>query len=95
MARRFYVDKDSGADGNHEVHADGCILMPEPQRCRMLGLHHNHRTAVSEAKALYSQSHACFYCNEEFSTIAPKTSYSHFVPLFGTSMDLKDLEPRH
>lgn len=93
MAKRFYVDKDTGAGGVHEVHADGCILMPEPHRCRMLGLHHTHRTAVYEAKALYSQSHACFYCNEELNYFNQETSYNHFVPLFDTPMDLNGLKP--
>lgn len=65
----YYVNENAQANGDHEVHTDGCNFMPEPQNKRLLGMFNNCRDAVSKAKAEhFRQSNGCYYCCNECHT---------------------------
>jgi len=60
---RYYVNKNSQANGDHEVHTTGCSYMPNPENKVYLGDFTTCRPAVNAAKALYPKSNGCFYCS--------------------------------
>lgn len=57
---RYYVNKDAQANGDHEVHKEGCTFMPSNRID--LGLFDNCQGAVKEAKKHYTQVNGCYYC---------------------------------
>lgn len=59
---QYYVNKNSQANGDHEVHQAGCSHMPAPQNRLALGLHMNCSTAVQAARRVYPKANGCFYC---------------------------------
>ncbi len=65
---RYYVNKNAQANGDHEVHVQGCTWMPDESNREYLGDFITCRSAVSEAKKTYSQSNGCFYCSRDCHT---------------------------
>lgn len=53
---------------NHEVHADGCSSMPNPENRKYLGNYTNCRDAVREAKRTYPDADGCRICSSECHT---------------------------
>jgi len=58
----YYVNKNAQANGDHEVHKDGCTWMPKPENRRYLGDFASCHGAVKKAKETYPQSNGCAYC---------------------------------
>lgn len=65
---RYYVNKNAQANGDHEVHKDGCSWMPEPQNREYLGDFPSCHGAVIEAKKKYPRANGCFHCSRECHT---------------------------
>jgi hypothetical protein len=59
---RYYVNKNSQANGDHEVHVADCSRMPEPANRQYLGDFSSCAPAVREAKTHYTKSNGCYYC---------------------------------
>ena len=58
---KYYVNQHAQANGDHEVHVEGCNYMPTNRS--YLGDFTNCADAVRTAKKLYPQSNGCFYCS--------------------------------
>ncbi|RLD59582.1 MAG: hypothetical protein DRJ01_11100 [Bacteroidetes bacterium] len=64
----YYVNKNSQANGDHEVHKEGCSYMPDVSNRIFLGNFLSCKDAVEEAKKHYSKSNGCYYCSNECHT---------------------------
>jgi len=62
----YWVNRNAQANGDHEVHRQGCDYMPSNRL--HLGDFTSCRSAVSEAKKTYSQSNGCYWCSRECHT---------------------------
>jgi hypothetical protein len=60
---RYVVNRVAQANGDHEVHKQGCSYFPASYF--ELGDHSGCRTAVSQAKQYFSQSNGCYWCSQE------------------------------
>ena len=58
--KNYYVNTNGQANGDHEVHAEGCSFMPSSKL--YLGYFSSCSGAVSEAKKTYSKSNGCYFC---------------------------------
>lgn len=65
---RYYVNQNAQANGDHEVHRDGCSFMPDASNRTYLGDFVSCAPAVREAKRYYSQSNGCYYCSRDCHT---------------------------
>jgi hypothetical protein len=61
--KKYYVNKNAQANGDHEVHEEGCIYMPSADNRLYLGMFSSCREAVTEAKKTYTQSNGCKTCS--------------------------------
>ena len=60
----FYVNRNSQANGDHEVHTTGCSFMPQTENRIFLGDHTSCGLAVKKAREYYSQVNGCYYCSK-------------------------------
>lgn len=60
---KYYVNKNSQSNGDHEVHEEICRYLPIAENRKYLGDFSNCRDAVKEAKRTYSQSNGCYTCS--------------------------------
>lgn len=60
---RYYVNQNAQANGDHEVHREGCSFMPSELNRTYLGQHDGCTTAVREARRYYTRSNGCYYCS--------------------------------
>lgn len=60
---RYYVNKNAQANGDHEVHREGCSYMPAPENRIYLGDFASCGPAKQEAKKHYSTADGCYYCS--------------------------------
>ena len=60
--KKYYVHKYTDAQGDHEVHVEGCSKMPSPENRIELGSFSNCDDAVAAAKKIYSDVNGCYYC---------------------------------
>jgi hypothetical protein len=58
----YYVNNNAQANGDHEVHKDGCSYMPQGYKRQHRGEFSLCRPAVAEAKKHHAQSNGCYYC---------------------------------
>ena len=65
---RYYVNKNQQANGDHEVHQEGCSFLPDVSNRESLGEHSSCDTAVAQAKRTYPTANGCFYCSRECHT---------------------------
>ncbi len=65
---RYYVNRNTQSNGDHEVHQTGCSWLPKPENRIFLGVFDNCKGAVREAKKYYSQVNGCYYCSNECHT---------------------------
>lgn len=65
---KYYVNKNTQDNGDHEVHKEGCSWMPTVDNRIYLGEHYNCQTAVTKAKEHYSQANGCYYCSNKCHT---------------------------
>lgn len=56
----YYVNQQPQSTGEHEVHADGCHVMPNSKTS--LGYHETCSTAVQAAKVHYAKVDGCYHC---------------------------------
>jgi alkylhydroperoxidase family enzyme len=62
MADHYYVNDNAQANGDHEVHKDGCGWLALAHSKTYLGYFATCREAVETAKLKYRQSNGCAYC---------------------------------
>ncbi|WP_336827973.1 hypothetical protein [Sphingobacterium multivorum] len=60
---KYYVNNRAQANGDHEVHQEGCIWLKLAVSTTYLGEHSNCVSAVAVAKIYFRQSNGCKYCN--------------------------------
>jgi len=60
---RYYVNNHVQANGDHEVHKDGCSWMPNAENRKYLGDFSSCREAVVAARKYHSQVNGCYYCS--------------------------------
>lgn len=65
---KYYVNKNTQANGDHEVHTTGCSWLPEVDNRIYLGDFTSCGPAVTKAKETYSQSNGCYYCSRPCNT---------------------------
>jgi len=65
---KYYLNNTAQANGDHEVHKDGCYWLTLVTSKKDLGYHTNCKAAVREAKKTYSQSNGCVHCSKECHT---------------------------
>lgn len=56
----YYVNQNAQANGDHEVHVDGCTYMPTYKT--YLGEYSTCAPAVSKAKLTYPRANGCYWC---------------------------------
>lgn len=59
----YYVNKNAQPNGDHEVHKEGCVWMPQASNRTYLGDFPTCFEAVRKAKTLYSQANGCATCS--------------------------------
>lgn len=62
---RYYVNKHAQANGDHEVHKDGCSFMPAQENRLYLGEFSTCGPAVTAAKVQYASADGCAFCIPE------------------------------
>lgn len=62
MALYYYVNKQSGYNHNHVVHAAGCSFLPAPVDRLFLGSFYHVNAAILQAKKYYSGAMGCETC---------------------------------
>ena len=65
---KYYVNKNAQANGDHEVHKEGCSYMPSSLNRIYLGEFSNCKDAVRKAKEYYSRVNGCYYCSNSCHT---------------------------
>jgi len=60
---RYYVNKNAQANGDHEVHREGCSYLPLETNRIYLGQFDSCSGAVREARNHYTQVNGCYYCS--------------------------------
>jgi hypothetical protein len=66
--KKYYVNDNAQNNGDHEVHKEGCIYLPEIISKTYLGKFYSCENAVKEAKKTYSTADGCKTCSEECHT---------------------------
>ena len=61
----YYVNKNAGNNGEHEVHEVGCLHMPDIDDKEYLGSFPNCVDAVIKAKKIYPAADGCGHCSNE------------------------------
>ena len=61
----YYVNKNKQSTGEHEVHKENCIYLPDANNRQYLGIFYYCQDAVNEAKKYYSNVDGCLYCSSE------------------------------
>ncbi|MCQ5469598.1 hypothetical protein FHW04_001095 [Pantoea sp. AN62] len=62
MALYYYVNKQSGYNHNHVVHAAGCPFLAAPADRLFLGSFYHVNAAILQAKKYYSGAMGCETC---------------------------------
>lgn len=62
MALYYYVNKLSGYNENHVVHAAGCAFLPGPADRLFLGSFYQVNAAILQAKKYYPRAMGCDTC---------------------------------
>ncbi len=60
--KKYYVNKNAQANGDHEVHTGDCNYLPKIDNRIYLGEFNKCSDAVAKAKEYYQQSNGCYYC---------------------------------
>lgn len=63
MMALYYVNKNAQANGDHEVHRQGCPFMPLEHNRVYVGDYETCRPAVQAAKMIYPTSDGCKICS--------------------------------
>lgn len=60
--QKYFVNKNSQANWDHEVHTSYCTHLPTEENRKYLGMFESCRQAVQEAKKIYPSADGCAYC---------------------------------
>ncbi|WP_243300353.1 hypothetical protein [Bacillus litorisediminis] len=66
--KQYFVNKMAADNGDHEVHAEGCVNPPTEENRDYLGSFSNCEEAVKKAKQKYDKVDGCFHCCKECHT---------------------------
>ncbi|MDN4012160.1 hypothetical protein QX233_06810 [Chryseobacterium gambrini] len=66
--KRYYVHTKAQENGDHEVHYEDCIFLPNPNNRKYLGMFYSCESAVKEAKKDYAKANGCKTCSKECHT---------------------------
>ncbi len=66
--KKYYVNKNAQANGDHEVHREDCSWLPNSENRDYLGEFSNCKDALNKAKKDYDQVNGCYYCSNECHT---------------------------
>ncbi|MDR6781909.1 hypothetical protein ABIE26_001602 [Pedobacter africanus] len=66
--RKYYVNKQTQSNGDHEVHDEDCYRLPTAENRLYLGEFYTCHSAVVEAKKHYFKSNGCYYCSKSCHT---------------------------
>jgi len=58
----YYLCRSELANGDHELHAEGCTYLVDPGDCIELGEFDSCRAAMREAKQCFEQCNGCVSC---------------------------------
>lgn len=61
----YYVNRNAQANGDHEVHRQGCAWMPAAENRLLLGEYFSCHGAVMAARNHYSRVDGCYHCSNE------------------------------
>lgn len=61
--KRYYVNKNKQANGDNEVHENGCNYLAQVRDPDYLGEFTNCRDAVQAAKRKGYNANGCYYCS--------------------------------
>jgi len=64
----YYVNTRAQSNGDHEVHKEGCLYMPDSANRKYLGEFSNCFDAIKESKKTYPTANGCYYCSKECHT---------------------------
>ena len=64
----YCINKNPQANGDHEMHKDGCSHMPDSENQQDIGSFATCAEALVEAKKIDSDADGCFYCCKECHT---------------------------
>jgi len=62
---KYYVNDNAQANGDHEVHREGCVWLAKVVSKTYLGEHATCRTAVAAAKKIYPTADGCATCSKD------------------------------
>lgn len=60
--KKYYVNTQAQSNGDHEVHIDSCMYLPNVQNKKYLGEFYSCHGAVAEAKKTFNKANGCYYC---------------------------------
>lgn len=66
--KKYYVNKNGQANGDHEVHDEDCRYLPKVENRKYLGEYSDCFGAVKEAKKTYSSANGCKTCSKDCHT---------------------------
>ncbi|WP_367866635.1 hypothetical protein [Pedobacter sp. WC2423] len=61
--KKYYVNKNAQGNGDHEVHAEDCIYLPNTGNRTYLGEFSSCIGAVATAKNIYPTTNGCKTCS--------------------------------
>ena len=61
--RAYWVDDAPQLNGNHEVHVESCVYLPNYDRRTSLGAHADCWEALAKAKAYFDRVNGCKRCS--------------------------------
>jgi hypothetical protein len=62
---KYYVNNREQANGDHEVHREGCYYLPLIVSKTDLGEHYTCESAVRKAIEIFKQSNGCRTCSND------------------------------
>lgn len=65
---KYFVNKNAQFTGEHEVHKEDCIFIPDSSNRQYLGEFSQCKEAIREAKKYYDNVDGCYYCSNECHT---------------------------
>ena len=61
--KKYYVNKNAQSNGDHEVHRNDCVYMPNAVNAKYLGEFSSCVGAVAEAKKTFARANGCKTCS--------------------------------
>ena len=68
MLKKYYISKNARSNGDHEIHAELCMFLPQVDNRQFLGKFISCTDAMVEAKKHYFSANACKRCSENCRT---------------------------